>query len=74
MAFRMKVERGECLRGKGGVALSRIDAERVENPIQNGKQRVNESYEVVARAQSDLPKGNRLLARIPRMDNGLFVP
>lgn len=53
MAFRVKVEIGECLRGKGGLALSRIDAERVENLIQNGKQRVNESYEVVARAQSD---------------------
>ena len=67
MAFRVKVEIGECLRGKGELALSRIDAERVENLIQNGKQRVNESYEVVARAQSDLMKGNRWLGRIPRM-------
>lgn len=53
MAFRVKVEIGECLRGKGEVALIRIDSERVENLIQNGKQRVNEPYEVVARAPSD---------------------
>jgi hypothetical protein len=63
MAFRGKVEIGECLRGEGGVALIRIDSGacaneaklrgRVENPSQNGKQRVNEPYEVVARAPSD---------------------